>query len=218
MSPAREGPDRDALAEYVRSRFATEPALLAELRETLEEREMPAIQVPPETGRVLEVVAALVGAKRVLEIGTLGGYSALWMLRGMPDRGTLLTLEKDPEHAELARDFCRRAGVLDRVEIRVGDARTLLPEVGPDGGFDLVFLDADKEGYAGYLDHADRLLRSGGALLADNAFWRGRILEPDDEDAPTRGVRTFNRKLSEHDRFLATILPVGDGVALGVKR
>lgn len=207
-----------ALAEYVRSRFASEPALLAQLREILQEGDYPTIQVPPETGRLLEIVAAVTGARRVLEIGTLGGYSALWLLRGMPAMGTLLTLERQPDHAELARRFFREAGVLDRVEVREGEARELLPEVGPDGGFDLVFIDADKESYVSYLEHASRLLRTGGALLADNAFWRGRILDSEDTDATTRGVRDFNRRLAEHPELRATVLPVGDGVALGVKR
>jgi len=212
------GPRSDDLEAYVRSRFATEPALLADLREILEEEDFPAIQVPPETGRVLEIVAAAAGARRVLEIGTLGGYSALWLLRGMPDKGTLLTLEKDPEHAELAHRFFRRAGVMDRVDLRVGEAREILPGVGPDGGYDLVFLDADKESYSRYLDDAARLLREGGVLLADNAFWRGRILDAEDDDPATRGIRDFNRRLAEHPDFRATILPVGDGVVLAVRR
>lgn len=207
------------LDEYVRSRFATEPALMADLREILEaEEDFPAIQVPPESGRVLEIVAALSGARRVLEVGTLGGYSALWLLRGMHEKGTLLTVEKDAGHAELARRFFGRAGVLDRVDLRVGEAKELLPEMGPDGAFDLVFLDADKESYVSYLEEAARLLRVGGALLADNAFWRGRILDSEDQDPATRGIRDFNRRLSEHPDFRATILPVGDGVALAVRR
>lgn len=221
MSAGEEGvyERAPALAEYVRSRFATEPALLAHLREILEESDAyPTIQVPAETGRLLEVVAAVSGAKKVLEIGTLGGYSGLWLFRGMPEGGTLLTLEKEPAHAALARRFFRDAGVLDRVEIREGEARELLPAVGPEAGFDLVFIDADKEGYVSYLEHAARLLRTGGVLLADNALWRGRILDPDDQDAATRGIRDFDRRLADHPDFRATIVPVGDGVALGVKR
>ena len=207
----------EALRAYVDRLFVGEPPLLAELRETLDSGSFPAIQVPAATGRVLEMVARMIDARKVLEIGTLGGYSALWLLRGMPADGRILTLEKDPEHAELARSFVERAGEEGRVELRVGDARELVPELGPDGGWDLVFVDADKESYTLYLEEAARLLRPGGVLLADNAFWQGRVVDEDDDEPPTLGVRAFNRALASGSDFRATVLPVGDGVALGIR-
>ncbi|MFW6199925.1 MAG: O-methyltransferase, partial [Gemmatimonadota bacterium] len=189
----------------------------SELRGELEERGFPLIQVPARTGRVLELLARMVNAKRVLEIGTLGGYSALWLLRGMAPGGKLVTVEKEPDRADLAGELFERAGEADRVEIRVGDARGVVAELGPDGAWDLVFIDADKEGYTGYLTQAVRLLRPGGLVVADNALWEGRVVDGNDREASTEGVRAFNRALADGDDFRATILPVGDGVALGVR-
>lgn len=206
----------DDLRDYVDGLFG-EPALLAELRETIEERGFPAIQVPAATGRFLEVAARMTGARRALELGTLGGYSALWLLRGMPADGRLTTVEKEPDHADLAREFFERAGAADRVDLRVGEAREVAASLGPDGSMDLVFIDADKEGYVRYLDEAARLLRPGGVVLADNALWRGRVVD-EGVDEVTDAIRGFNRALAGSEAFGATIVPVGDGVAVGVRR
>lgn len=205
----------EALVEYVQERYAREDAVLTDLRAALVQRGMPMIHVSPATGRVLQVLVAAAGGRRVLEVGTLGGYSAIWMARGLTPGGHLTTVELEPERAELARSFLAEAGVADAVEVIVGDARALLPTLGPDGAFDVVFLDADKEGYAGYAREADRLLRPGGLLLADNAFWSGRVLEAPMDDA-TRGIQAFNDALAG-GRYPATILPVGDGLAIAVK-
>lgn len=205
----------EALVEYVQERYAREDAVLTDLRAALVQQGMPMIHVSPATGRVLQVLVAAAGGRRVLEVGTLGGYSAIWMARGLSPGGHLTTVELEPERAELARSFLAEAGVADAVEVIVGDARTVLPTLGPDGAFDVVFLDADKEGYTGYAREADRLLRPGGLLLADNAFWSGRVLEAPTDDA-TRGIQAFNDALAG-GRYPATILPVGDGLAIAVK-
>lgn len=210
------GPPRDALEAWTDDLFTREPPLLAELRGELEARGFPLIQVPARTGLLLRILVAASGARRILEIGTLGGYSAIWMGGALPPDGRLLTLEKSPEHAALARDFLGRAGLDDRVEVREGVAAALLPDIGPERSFDLVFLDADKESYTGYLEHARRLLRPRGLVVADNAFWQGRVLDDEPDDASTRGIVAFDRALAAADDFLATILPVGDGVAVGV--
>lgn len=210
-------PGDEDLQRYIEELFVREPPLLAELRSDLEDRGLPTIQVPGQTGRVLELLARTLGARRVLEVGTLGGYSGLWLLRGMAPEGRLVTVEREPEHAELAREYFSRAGVSERVELRIGEARAVLPDLGPDGEWDLVFIDADKEGYTTYLSHAERLLRPGGLVLADNALWRGRVVDQDDREASTQGVRRFNRALAGSGAFRGTILPVGDGIALGVR-
>lgn len=217
---ARSGADapRDALEAYATELFAREDPLLAELREEMARRGLPSIQVPARTGLFLRVLVAATAPRRVLEIGTLGGYSALWMAGALPEGGRITTLEKSARHVALAREFVERAGLEGVVEVRQGLAADLLPGLGPDGGFDIVFLDADKERYLLYLEHAKRLLRPGGLLLADNAFWHGRILEVDPEDPSTAALQAFNRALAESDDFLATIVPVGDGVAVGVRR
>lgn len=213
------GPPRDRLEAYAADLFVREDPLLAELRAETRARGLPEIQVPARTGLLLQILLRATGARRVVEVGTLGGYSALWMARALPAGSRLITLERDEDHADLAAEFVRRAGLSEAIEIRRGDARRLLPEVGPDGSIDLVFVDADKEGYPAYLQQARRLLRPGGLLVADNAFWKGRVLgEADPDDAPTQGVRLFNRTLASDPEFNATILPVGDGIAVAVRR
>jgi len=206
-----------ALRSYVEERFAREDEVLGDLRAELETRGFPLINVSASTGRVLQLMVSLSGGGRVLEVGTLGGYSAIWMARGLRSGGRLTTLELDSGHAAMAREYLDRAGVGGRVEILLGDARERIVELGPDGSFDVVFLDADKEGYGLYASHAERLLRPGGLLLADNAFWSGRIVEAPEDDA-TRSLQAFNDDLAASSVFEGTILPVGDGLAMGVKR
>jgi predicted O-methyltransferase YrrM len=215
---ACEGEDEliAALQRYVEERFAQEDDVLVALRQALKDHGFPEIQVSSSTGRLLQLLVAASGGRRVLEVGTLGGYSAIWMGRALARNGRLTSLELDPRHAELARDFVARAGLSESVDVRVGDARELLPRLGPDGSFDVVFLDADKEGYVGYVQEALRLLRPGGLLLADNAFWSGRVLEEAEDDA-TRGIQAFNEHLARESRLAGTVLPVGDGLAVAVK-
>jgi predicted O-methyltransferase YrrM len=219
MTKDGSGPPRSELERYAAELFVQEDPLLAELRAELEARGFPTIQVPARTGLLLSILVRACGARRVLEVGALGGYSALWMASALPAEGRLLTLEKEPEHAELAREFIERAGRAEVIEVRVGNAAELLPAIDDEGRWDLVFLDADKERYGTYLKHAERLLRPGGLVVADNVFWHGKILEdPGEADESTRALQEFNRSLAGHPSFDATILPVGDGVALGVRR
>ena len=211
-------PSPEELAAYTNGLFGDEDSLLRALRVEIERRGMPLIQVPAITGRTLQVLAAAVGARRVLEVGTLGGYSAIWIARGMAPGSSLLSIELNEDHAVLAREFLAKAGLDDVVEVLVGDGREVLPGLGPDGSYDMVFLDADKEGYVEYLTHAARLLRPGGLVAADNALWRGHVVETASDDPTTRAIQTFNEALAASTDFLGTILPVGDGVAVGVRR
>jgi predicted O-methyltransferase YrrM len=206
----------EALRDYVETRFAREDDVLTDLKAELAHRGFPLIHVSATTGKTLQVLVRAARAQRVLEVGTLGGYSAIWMARGMEPGGRLTTLEIDASHAALAREFVERAGMSGVIDIREGDARSLMAGLGPDGAFDLVFLDADKEGYVSYADHARRILRPGGLLIADNALWKGSVVEPP-TDAAGRGIQSFNDYLASADWLCGTILPVGDGLAVGVK-
>jgi caffeoyl-CoA O-methyltransferase len=151
----------------------------------------------------------------VLEVGTLGGYSAIWMARALPDDGRLLSLEIEPAHAEFARRYVERAGLATKVEIRLGRALDILPSL--DGQqFDAVFLDADKEPLPTYFEWALRLLRPGGLLIADNALWGGRVLDDSERDEKTVAVREFNRRLATDPRVIGIVVPTHDGVAVGV--
>lgn len=221
------------LEDYVEGLFAGEDELLGEIRRETERRGFPVIHVPPVTGRALQVLLMAVGARKVLELGTLTGYSAVWMGRALPTDGHLLTLEAKAEAAALARRFLERAGLAEVAEVREGRAETVLPDLGPDEGWDAVFLDADKEGMVGYAREAARLLRPGGLLLADNALWKGRVLAAAEEgpaadddprgalseenDTDARAVHAFNRAVAQDDRYAATILPVGDGLLAAVR-
>ncbi len=200
---------------YLRARHWQEDDLLRELREDLERRG-PTIQVSVETGRLLAVWTAAVGARRVLEVGTLFGYSGVWIARALPSDGSLDTLELSDVHADAAEEWFARAGVADRVTVRRGAALSTLAQL--EGPYDMVFLDAAKAEYVEYARHAARLLRTGGSLLADNAIWSGRIADPAVTDDDTEGIRRFHEHIAEDPAWDATVLPVGDGVAVAVKR
>ncbi len=196
-------------------------AALARLGDGPEPAEgLPAIQISPLEGRLLALLCRLTGVRRAVEFGTLSGYSALWLLEGMPADGYLWTVEHDPAHAAVAREVFARAENTERVIIVESDGVTALPALAREAPFDLVFLDADKESYGRYAEWAVEHLRPGGLLVADNALLFGELL--DDIDAPSgtnlraEGMRTFHRVMAE--RFDATVLLTPDGLGLGVRR
>lgn len=209
--------DHDALDLYVQRLFAREDDALRRTRERADEAGMPRIQLPLATARALQLLVRAAGVRRAVEVGTLAGYSAIWIARALPEDGELVTLEISAKHAAVARRSLEDAGVADRVEVRVGDAAELLDALGPDGSFGLVFVDADKERYTQYLEAAARLLRPGGLFVADNAFWKGWVLNPG-SDKLAGVLDRFNRTVADDPRFDATILPVGDGLLVGVRR
>ena len=212
-------PYRD-LAAYIERLFAREDEVLRELRAEIARRGMPEIYITPEEGKLLQVLLAAVGARRVLEIGALAGYSAIWMARALPPGGKLITLEIEPTYAELAREFARRAGLAGVIEVRLGVAmeslRQLVEErVAP---FDACFIDADKAGYPAYLQWALRLVRPGGIILGDNVLWGGLVLEEPPRDDDTLALQVFNRRLATDPNLVSTIIPIRDGLAVAVIR
>jgi predicted O-methyltransferase YrrM len=165
--------------------------------------------------------ARMLNARNILEIGTLGGYSTIWMARGLAEGGRLITLEYEPRHAEVAMANLVRAGLSDRVEIRVGRAGDTLPKLVEEGRgpFDLVFIDADKQGYTEYLEWSMKLSRQGTVIVADNVVRNGAIIDPASSDEMVQGIRRFNRALAAEKRLSATeIQTVGskgyDGLAI----
>jgi caffeoyl-CoA O-methyltransferase len=203
---------------YVEELFAPpDPALEYALRRS-REAGLPKIHIPPNEGTLLRLFAEIAGAKRILEIGTLGGYSTIHLARALPEDGSLLSLELDERYAEVARENIREAGLGERVEVRVGDAQDLLARMVEDGEetFDLVFIDADKESYPEYLEWSLRLSRSGSLILADNAIRGGSVVDPEDDSA--RATRRFNETLAKEPRLSALILPLirerVDGLAI----
>ena len=209
-----------ALAAWATGVYRPEDDVLREIRERSAEAGLPAIQVGAFDGLHLEVLARLAGARRAVEIGTLGGYSGVCLLRGMGDEGFLHTFELDPRHARIARAAFERAGVSERVRIHVGPAAERLRDVEGEGPFDLVFVDADKTGYPGYLAWAEANLRVGGVLLADNTFGFGHVHEerPAGESPEAMAaLRAFSERLAVGGRFRATMIPTGEGLSVGVK-
>lgn len=182
---------------------------------------MPDIEVAPTGGKLLHVLARATGARRVLEIGTLGGYSTIWLARALNETGRVVTIEAEPAHAAVARASIDRAGVGERVEIRVGRGVDVLPALVDEEPFDLVFIDADKESNTIYLDWAARLGRPGALVIVDNVVRAGRIVDPTDESSQVAGVRAGLEMLRDDPRFEATALQTWDakgwdGIALAV--
>jgi caffeoyl-CoA O-methyltransferase len=207
----------DLLSEYIQELFAPEDEILRQIRDRSAARGLPPISVKPEEGRFLQFLAAASGASRALEIGTLGGYSGTWICRGLPASGTLITLEKEPEHAILAREHFALARLTDRVEVRVGDAHDLLGTMGDGGLFGFIFIDAEKAGYPEYLDWALPHLARGGIVAAHNAFRRGSVVDSADQEDDAIALRRFNTQLASAPGLISTIFPAGDGTAFGIK-
>jgi predicted O-methyltransferase YrrM len=183
---------------------------------------LPPIAVSWQQGKFLSLLAGAIQARRILEIGTLGGCSSIWLARGAGPEGRVLTLEYEPKHAEVARVNLQRAGVADRVEVIVGAALDTLPTV-TGGPFDLVFIDADKENNAAYLEWAIRLARPGAVIVVDNVIRDGQILAPESDDAKVQATRQTLQVMGEHPRLdTAVIQTVGvkgwDGFALATVR
>jgi len=198
-----------------------DPALTAALQAS-DAAGLPQIAVSAQQGKFLSLLAGAIRARRILEIGTLGGFSTIWLARGAGPDGRVVTLEYEPKHAEVARSNLQRAGVGARVEVIVGAALDTLPTLNGDP-FDLVFIDADKENNAAYLDWAVRLARAGSVILVDNVIREGRILEAESGDAKVRATRQALQAMGEHPRLdTAVIQTVGakhwDGFALALVR
>jgi predicted O-methyltransferase YrrM len=203
------------LERYVSELFAVEDPILSKIRVRHAAENLPSINISPEEGKLLHLLLLSIQAKRVLEIGSLGGYSGVWLARALPPTGKLITIEKDPRHARIAREAFESAGLEGRVELIEGDALEVLATLSP--GFDAVFIDADKEPLPKYFDWGMRLLRRGGLLLCDNAFFHGAAIDNSDRSGNALGVRAFNQLAATDPRLVATIIPVRDGLLVGLK-
>jgi len=205
----------DAAETYLKERFGLEDNALREIRKAAVTAGLPPISVAPEEGQFLQVLVRATGARKILEIGTLGGYSAAWMVRGMPDDGRLITIEKSPEHAEVAQQALAAVGLAERIELRVGNAHDLLPTLSADGPFDLLFMDADKQGYPDYFAWGLDNVRVGGLIAAHNAFRHGRVLH-EQPDVDSQAIRELTDRIAAEPRVTGTISAAGDGTLLAV--
>lgn len=209
--------EHEALDQYVRGLFGKEDPHLQLLRQRTIDEGLPQISVAPEEGRVLQFLIKLANAKRVVEVGTLMGYSGTFIARALPEDGKLITLELEETRAQMAREMFAQGGLVDRVEVRVGSALESLQQLTNEGPFDAVFIDANKEAYPAYLDWAVDNVRIGGLIMAHNALWSGRVVNPEGADANLRGLLSFNQRIADDSRLLGVIIAMGDGLAAAIR-
>jgi predicted O-methyltransferase YrrM len=209
----------DNYQQYLRELFHKDDDDLARLQTEAAAAGLPSISIGPEQGKFLQLLIQLSGARKVLEIGVLGGYSGAWIARALPADGKLIGLELERRHADFALDQWRRMGLADRVEVRVGAAIELLPGLADEAPFDLVFIDADKNNYPGYLEYALRYSRAGTIILGDNVSMGGSVVDPARQESDwVQGMRKFASNLSQDERLVSTVVPYSDGLAMAVVR
>jgi caffeoyl-CoA O-methyltransferase len=209
--------------EYITELFDDQDSSLAATEQSIREFNIPPISVSANQGKFLQLLAKLNQSKNILEIGTLAGYSTIWLARALPPNGKMITLEYEPLHAEVAKTNIARAGLAGLVDIRVGKAIELLPVLEKEkaGPFDMIFIDADKPPYKEYFDWALRLSRPGTLIIADNVIREGKVLETKSPDEMVAGVKRFNQALASNTAVTATIIQtigekVHDGMAIAI--
>jgi caffeoyl-CoA O-methyltransferase len=193
---------------YISNLFAQEDQVLADTLQMLQDENIENASVSANQGKFLQVMAAACQAKRILELGTLGGYSTIWMARALPDDGTLISIEYNPHHAQVAQKNIRKAGLENKVTLKTGKALDILPEMIADqeAPFDLIFIDADKPPYTEYFKYALQLSRPGTMIICDNVIRNGKVLNEDSTDTAVIGVRRLNSFLAGCDAVTVTIL------------
>ena len=200
---------RHKIEEGIIQQFAPEDEGLQHALTATRQAGLPEIQISPIQGKLLQLLATACDAHKILEIGSLGGYSGIWLARALPANGRFITLEINPIHANLARNAFTHAGVSDRAEVRVGKALDLLPQLESEAPFDLVFIDADKSPYPRYLEWALRLTRPGSFIVADNCIRSGRVFD-ESKDEGEAGVREYNKRIASDPRLTSLLMAMDD--------
>ncbi len=210
-----------SVRDYVAAHSARPDALLEELRAVTGRESMARMQIAPEQGAFLALIVKVLGANRAIEIGTFTGYSAICIARSLGPEGRLLACDVSEEWTATAREFWRRAGLAERIELKLAPALETLDELlrgGSAGGFDFAFIDADKENYDGYYERCLALIRSGGLIALDNVLWSGAVAGKKDQSAATVALRALNDKLVSDPRVEVSMVPIGDGLTLALKK
>jgi predicted O-methyltransferase YrrM len=210
----------DRLHDYLASVSLREPELLTRLRAETSKLEMARMQIAPEQGQFMALLLRMMGARRYLEVGTFTGYSALVCALALPDDGEVYALDISEEWTSIAERYWQEAGMAKRIRLHLGDAADTLQTfvASQPGSFDFIFIDADKTGYAGYIEASLQLLRTGGVLALDNVLWGGSVADPDDSDEDTVAIRAVNAALLDDERVDISLVPIGDGLTLARKR
>jgi predicted O-methyltransferase YrrM len=207
----------DQVSSYISSLFAVEDEHLLRVREDSPKYGLPGGNIKPEEGRFLQVLAFASGATKAVEIGTLGGYSGIWIARGLRPGGKLITIDMEAKHANVAQEHFDAAGLSEVIEVRVGNAHHVLSELRDEGPFDFVFIDADRPSYPAFFNWAIENVRTGGIIAAHNAFRKGTVVGIGDDDEHSELMRQFNKQVAEDSRVNSTIFPSGDGTLISVK-
>ena len=215
---AKNGGLDPALHEYIVRNTLREPEVLRALREETLAMPMGGMQIAPEQGQLMGLLAGAIGAKRYLEVGVFTGYSSLAMALALPADGAIVALDVSEEYTAVARRYWARAGVSGKIDLRIAPAIASLDALASEGAtFDMAFIDADKENVDAYYERCLALLRPGGLLLVDNVIWSGRVIEPE-QDESTRALVAIVAKAGKDERVDVTLLPVSDGILVARKR
>nr|CRH04529.1 Caffeoyl-CoA O-methyltransferase [Candidatus Magnetococcus massalia] len=211
----------DALYQYLLDHGVRESDVMRDLRAETSKQPWARMQIGPDQGQFMGLLVKLMGATRIIEIGTFTGYSALCLAQAMPAEGRLICLDYSAEWTAVAPPFWQRAGVADKIDLRIAPAQESLPlilqEFGP-GCFDMVFIDADKTGYPNYFEICLKLIRQGGLMMFDNTLWGGEVINPENRARDTNALRQINRLLHQDERVDISMLAIGDGLTLVRKR
>lgn len=213
-------PLNEDLYRYLLDHSLRESELLRELREVTAQQELSNMQIAPEQGQFMALLVELLGAERIIEVGTFTGYSALCMAQALPTQGELICCDLSREWTTIARAYWQKAGVDDRIRLHLAPALKTLDQLLAQGEaekFDMAFIDADKPNYLNYYERCLKLLRSGGLLMFDNTLWDGAVADPKDQEPDTIAIRELNKTLHRDERISISLVPIGDGLTLARK-
>jgi len=211
----------DLLHDYILDNSLKELPILAELRQETQQHKQARMQISPDQGQLISLLIRLMSARRVLEIGVFTGYSSLTIALALPTDGVLVACDISEEYTAIAKRYWRQAGVQDKIDLRIAPALETLDsllESGQAETFDFAFVDADKANYSNYYDRALKLLRPGGLMAIDNVLWSGRVADIQSTDKIVQTMRIFNQKVAHDDRVQVSLLPLGDGITLALKK
>ncbi|ABA21275.1 O-methyltransferase, family 3 [Trichormus variabilis ATCC 29413] len=211
----------EQLYDYLLTNSVREPEILWKLRQETANHPNGRMQISPEQGQFMRLLVQLLGAKKTLEVGVFTGYSSLSVALALPDDGKIVACDVSEEFTAIARRYWQQAGVADKIDLRLAPALLTLDALladGQAGTFDFAFIDADKENYDGYYERALQLVRPGGLIAIDNVLWSGRVADPQIQDESTRIIRALNQKLHDDERVTLSLVPIGDGLTLALKR
>ena len=207
--------------QYLVKTSVRETDVARRLREETQQLPMAQMQIGPDQGQFLQLLVQLIQAKKTLEVGVFTGYSALWVAAALPDEGKIVACDVSEEYTAVARRYWKEAGVDHKIDLRLRPALETLDELLAQGGastFDFAFIDADKSNYDNYYERALQLIRAGGLIAVDNTIWSGRVADPNESDTDTIAIRKLNEKLHRDERVALSMLTVGDGLTLAMKR